>query len=108
MTYLGGNPAGSFQINLDWKDDENDEIRYNLYCDSVPGFTADETNRIATNLRNSQHVDYLDQQTPQLPSYFQKLWTAATGLSGDSFTVDEHDAVDQVLQLLAAVQFSPA
>jgi hypothetical protein len=30
-------------------------------------------------------------------SYNQKLWTAATTLSGDSFSVDEHDAVDQVL-----------
>ena len=28
-------------------------------------------------------------------SYFQKLWTAATSLSGDSVSVDEHDAVER-------------
>ena len=29
-------------------------------------------------------------------------------LSGDSFSVDEHDAVDQFLQFLTPVQFPPA
>jgi hypothetical protein len=28
--------------------------------------------------------------------------------SGDSFSVDEHDAVDQVLQFLGSIQFPPA
>src|SRR5207244_5449776 len=39
---------------------------------------------------------------------FPKVVDGRDRLSGDSFSVDEHDAVDQVLQLLGSVQFPPA
>jgi hypothetical protein len=46
--------------------------------------------------------------SPASREIFPKAVDGRDRLSGDSFSVDEHDAVDQVLQSLAAVQLSPA
>ena len=39
---------------------------------------------------------------------FPKAVDGRDRLSGESFSVDEHDAVDQLLQLFAPIQLSPA
>ena len=50
--------------------------------------------RAQTIMAFSLRGDYLSNLRPR---YFQKLWTARGNSSGLSFSVDEHDAVDQVL-----------
>jgi hypothetical protein len=47
-------------------------------------------------------------ETPTGAEIFPKAVDGRDSSSGFSFSVDEHDAVDQVLQSRAPVQFSPA
>ena len=63
---------------------------------------------LARDLRYAQTdraIEAIDEVSREV---FPKVVDGRDRLGGDSFSVDEHDAVDQVLQFLAAVQLPPA
>ena len=79
------------------EDSERTLNSINFRIDDAAQFTYSRLVRLFDgNTRPEKRASELS-QIKGSQSYFQKLWTAATTLSGFSFSVDEHDAVDQVL-----------
>ena len=72
----------------------------NIVDDSGPFSTF---NIVAPSINNAGKVAFWAKL-----ELFPKAVDGRDRLSGDSFSVDEHDVVDQVLELFAAVQLPPA
>ncbi|MGB7158990.1 MAG: hypothetical protein WBD40_13035 [Tepidisphaeraceae bacterium] len=69
---------------------------------------AEPLERAVLDIVRDMLVNAPDWKDRLVNELFPKAVDGGDSLSGDSFSVDEHDAVDQVLQLGAAVQFPPA